>query len=467
MFYLFVCCIIIACATPTAYYKNLNNLIVASRFSDAADLAERSKTKNYDEKNALLYYLDKGYLLHLSGKYEESNLCFEKAKTIAKDYFTKSITTEASTLLVSDNTRPYYGEDFERALIHIFCALNYIYLKKESDAIVEAKQVDHFLKTLEVNYGIKNVYKEDPFARYLMGMIYENQKEYNDAYISYYKALQSYQQYGAMFNVSVPAELVNDTLRCAQKLGFTDEIKEIEKKWNVSSSEIKKISADEGELVVIHYNGISPYKIDNFFEISFGKAWIYVGQVQPKGEEEAQVEQARAIARNILSSEQVRMAFPKYVSSPYRISNFIVKQENSDVEKSGTLVENIGAIAEKSLESRNTAIHARTIARAAIKFVLARKISQAVEKKSGDAVVGWLAKKTLSVAATATETADKRSWRSLPDQIRIAKILLPQGSHSIKLTFEDKNGFIIDEKNIENINIKPGKKTFITIRTAK
>lgn len=469
----FISCILTAvlllsgCATPTAYYSNLNNLMSAGKFSEAADLNQKSKDKVYGGKNTLLYYLDRGFLLHLSGRYEESNDAFDRAKKIATDYFTKSITTEASTLLVSDNMRPYYGEDFERALIHVFSALNYAFLGQESEALVEARQVDHFLTTLEVNYGHKNIYKEDAFARYLMGMIYENEGEINDAFISYWKALEAYEYYRKNFGAGIPENLILDAIRTGNKLGFYDEVGQIKSKWAKGKTDIFVPPSNFGEIVLLYYNGTSPVKVDNFFEISFGRAWVYVENTQVSGEDEEKFDRAAAIARSILAEDQVRMAFPKYTQQEYREQSIKVSALNPagealDNDKS-EIVENIGALARKTLDDRITRVRIRTIVRATIKFVLAQQISQSVQNNSNDRALGWITKKVLSAASAATELSDKRSWRSLPDTIQVARLHVPAGNQSVNITFFDKSGASIGTKKIENIKVRAGKKTFVTV----
>jgi uncharacterized protein len=470
IFFSFVAVILSACATTTRYYEGLNDFIKKDDYASALSYLEKSKQEAYGEKNALLYWMDKGYLLHLEGKYEESNIAFEKAKSLAQEFFTKSVTAEASTLLISDNMRPYYGEDFERALINVFSALNYIFLENPDEALVEARQVDHFLETLQVNYGYKNTYKEDAFARYLMGLIFEDKGEVNDAYVEYMKALDAYEQNAGIYGTPVPDMLPKDALRCALKLGIKDDAKELQKKWKLEAADGGRLPPSCGELVIIHYNGVAPNKIDSFFEISFGKAWLHVESVQTEGEEEEQVEQAKAIARNIFAEEQVRMAFPKYIRSPYQIDNFTCEVQDSTgslkTAVKGVLAENIGAIAEKSLDDRIARIRIRTIARAAIKFALTQKIAQKVDENNNNRALTWLVKKSLSIASTATEMADKRGWRSLPDQIRIARAVATEGKHDIQLTFTDNIGRIVARRTLKDVLIKPGKRAYVAIRTA-
>jgi len=452
-----------SCATRTAYYNEMNTLVSGEKYTDAAALVEKSKDDVYGDKNALMYYLDRGMLLHLAGNYTESNVAFEKAKRLSRQLFTKSVTTEASTLLVSDNMRPYYGEDFERAMVNIFSSLNYVMLGQQDEALVEARQADQLLKTLQTNYGFKNVYKEDAFVRYLMGMLYENSGETNDAFISYKQALNAYKQYVKDYGVTTPKELINDALRAGDALGMSDDVQDIRNTYK--GMESTQAQAGYGELVVLDYNGFSPEKIDSFFEFSFGWGWAYVGQVDAKGDEESQVQQAGAIARSIASSEQVRMAFPKYIPIKYRVTGIEAFADGLPMVK-GETVEDIGQIAEKNLDDRISRVRIRAIVRSVIKFALARKISQQVEQSSGE-LSGWLAKKLLTAASTATELADKRSWRSLPDKIIVLRLPLQEGKHDVNLKFIDSNGSEVTSRILQSLDIKSGKKTFVIVRSAQ
>lgn len=462
---LFMLLVLSACAGKTGYYRDLNSLVGQERYQDAAQLVEKSKSDMYGEKNALLFQLDKGMLLHLAGSYAESNECFERAKKLAEEYFTKSVTTEATTFLVSDNIRPYYGEDFERALISVFSAMNYVMLGNQNEALVEARQVDHFLKTLKTDYGYDNKYNEDAFARYLMGMIYENQNQINDAFISYRQALDAYSRGRKIYGVAVPRELVNDALRTARLLGFTDEIQEITRTWGGSTE--KEAPASFGEAVIIDYNGFSAEKVEDIFEIAFGRAWAYVNKTTPRGEERQQVDQAGAIARSILFDEQVRMAFPKYERTTNRISRFRVVADGSTEDTNSEIVDDISSIAEQSLDDRIARIRVKTIARAAVRFALVHEISHKVEKRSGNAALGWITQKALTVGSTVMEHADLRSWRSLPDTLLISRHKLAAGPHTLVIMCYDQYGNEVHRETVKDVVIKPGKKTFALIRTAR
>ena len=463
------CALLTSCASNMAYYSSLDGLVTNQRFSDAVKLTQTSRDKYYGDKNALLYCLDVGFFLHTAGEYEESNKYFEKAKELFDYYFTKSITTEASTWLVNDNTRPYYGEDFERVLVNIFSAINYTMLGKMQDALVEARQADNFLTSLQTKYGYKNVYKEDAFARYFLGMLYENSNEPNDAYISYYKAFKAYEENSKYYSFPIPDELIISCKRLASKLGFNDDLKEFNDKYKdipqpvVTSGQ----TSNTGELVVIDYNGLAPKKVESIFEISFGNAWLYVNANKINSQDEEQVEKASSIARSIFAQEQVRIAFPKYESSNYIIETMELGVDSSAQEpQKSVLVNDIGQIAKVSLDDKIGRIRAKTIARAAIKFALSHEISAKVEENSGK-TAGFLSKIALAVASVLAEKADTRSWRVLPDKILISKMELPEGKNTVVLTFRDKYGNKVYQKTATDIQITHNKKTFYIVRTAQ
>jgi uncharacterized protein len=452
-------------ANRLTYYDTLNDYVARKKYAEANKQVEDNADKFYGEKDLLLYYLDHGYLFHIGADFSKSNLMLEEARKLAKDYFTKSISQEASTFLVSDNTRPYYGEDFERAISHVFSSLNYVFLNKGEDALVEARAVDDFLKLLQTNYGYKNTYKEDGFVRYIMGLLYENEGDINDAFISYRKALYTYRDQQKSMGVEIPQELFNSAMDTAARIQFNSEMEELRKDFpkQTASYNQAKIARTDGEIVVIHYNGLVPHKIDDILEIAFGKAWLYVGKVKTEGEAAESVSTATTAIRSIAAKEQIIAAFPKYVATNYSIVSSIV--ELGDKSKPTEVVEDIGKIAFKSLDDRLARIYAKTIARAAIKYALSRAARKKIEEKADNAVGAFLLSSTVKMAAALTEKADKRCWQVLPDTIRMARFRMPEGSYSLKVNYYNRNGGKVAEEEKTDVAVKKGKKTFILVQT--
>jgi tetratricopeptide (TPR) repeat protein len=454
---------IAACASPGALLPRLEKLEAGGNFDQAAAMVDGAKDKDYGEKNALLFYLDRATLLQLAGKYQESAATFEKAKALSKELFTKSVTVEAGTFLVSDNIRPYAGENFERAQIPLFNALNYVGMGQGAEALVETRQVDALLTKLKTDLGTKDIYTEDAFARYLAGLIQEDQGETNDAFISYYQALKAYDTYLKQYGVSAPPELAEDALRTAQALGFRDRVDEIGKRWGGQAPSPRP--KDAGEVVVIHYQGLAPRKVDNFFEIGAVNGWPYVEAQRTSSRDAAQVEEARTIFRSVVADQMIRVTFPSYQAAPYKVRGMTVRAEGAQTEHAAAVAQDIGAIAAKNLQDRIGRERAKAIARAVVKWSLTQKVAAKVKEKRGDGAA-FLVKTLLQVASSSTEVADKRSWGTLPDKIAVARVVLPEGPRTLHLTFRDASGGAAGTRDLKDVAVRAGRRTFVIVRTA-
>ncbi|MCS7152026.1 MAG: hypothetical protein NZ928_06585 [Endomicrobia bacterium] len=461
--------ILTSCASRYGYYSTLSSLLLSENYIKANEFIEQNKFKYYSEKDALLYWLDKGITLHYAGDYNESIKAFTKAEKIAEELYTRSISEEAASFLVSDSVKSYYGEDFERIFINVFQSLNYLFLQQYEGALVEARKVDHKLKTLQVDYAGKNVYKEDAFMRYLTGLLYESQKEFNDAFVSYRKAIGEYSANKKIYNFAIPEDLLYRMLKVSKILRLREEFEEITTKFSLNTQYKEfNIDLENGEIILFHYNGFAPYKVDNYIEVSFGEAWAYVGSIEVKTQDEAEVEKARQIARAIASNEQFIVAFPKFVPIDNKVKSATVEVYDETGEKiyagKPFIVEDLDNIAIKNLEDRIAKIKVKSIARAAIKYALSREIAIKLSKNS-DELSSWLIKKALQTTSVVLEQADKRSWRTLPKQIFIFTASLKPGKYFVKINFEDGQNRIVQKKEFNNIFITSGKKTFLSVRT--
>ena len=193
---------------------------------------------------------------------------FTEADRLDQELYTQSLTVQASTFIINDLTAPYRGEDFESVLLNLFLSLGYARRGMMEDALVEARKVDSKLASINNQYPAdeKNVYKEDAFVRWLMGMMYEAEPgsaNLNDAYVSYRKAVELYEEdYRTNYGVGTPSLLKEDYLRLARWMGGDD--------WKSARKSIGdlpfKTLEDRGKLatlVFIHFNGKSPVKVES------------------------------------------------------------------------------------------------------------------------------------------------------------------------------------------------------------
>ncbi len=459
------------CAISFTHYREIKEFISREDYLSAAKRVEKAYQSEYGKKNSLLFFLDLGILYHLGDEFEKSNRYFSMAEQRVDELYTKSISKEAASFLTSDNAKPYEGENFERVLINLFMALNYILLGETEDAIVEARKVAHKLELYNREYGNKLTYRDDAFVRYIMGMLYENNNEINDAFISYRKALYIYRYYQKTYGTPIPEDLFSDCLRTGLALGFTDLIEEIRKDFPGQVAD-KNSEPEDGEIVLIHLNGLAPYKIEKRLQVAFGNGIAYARTAEVSSDEQDEVNKALDVAGSIAADVNISVAFPEYkVRQPVIVMSTLGLQ-NGTGEVKTTVAENITAIALRDLEDRLGRIMAKTIARAAIKYALAYAAGEAAESAAkkkmggeGGAVVGWLAKKAFSATLSATESADRRAWEILPAEFRIARMRIKPGIYSFVVKFYNEQGYIISQKVFDNIHVERGKKTFLRVAT--
>ncbi len=443
------------------YYDDINKMSAKKEYEKINTFIEKNKSNVYGEKSKMLYLFDRGYFLHLSGDYENSNKCFTEAKKLYDDYYTKSITTESSALVLNDKVRPYYGDDFEISMLLAFKAINYILLDQKSEAAVEARASVGFLKNLTNNNYSKNVYKDDAFLKYLSGIVFEINKDYNDAFTSYRQALNLYNK--KYFNFTPPKDLFDSTVDMAKKLGIYDEIEKLNQNFpNLAKS--YKSDKITSELIILHYNGLVPHRISTTLEVSFWKAWANVNLYQANSEEAQDVETASKVVNSIASNEQFVVAFPTYVETPFNIYTTDVKINDSIYSFKD--VSNLGDITLQNFNDKKAGIYAKSMARAAIKFALVRAANNAVDKNVENSALSFLLQAGVRTASSLTEDADKRSWRVLPDKIKMARIFLDKGVYSLTIEYKTKDGFLKNYE-IKDIEIKPNSKKFVVLHTVE
>ena len=267
---------IISCAPPITHYAKVDKVLMQQDYYSALELIEENKEK-YAERNAVIYYLEKGIINHFASNYEESNESLSRAESIMDELYTKSISKQAASFMISDNIIPYRGEDFENAMVNLFMALNYIGLNNKEDALVEARKVDNKLNIINSQYedDKKNIYKEDAFIRFLMGVLYETDREINDAFISYRKAEEIYSNdYLKNYGVSPSSLLIENLLSAAKAMDFQDELSEIQEKYTNVNYMNPARKRKMAEIYCIHYNGRGPIKAERSWHIAMPDKYI-------------------------------------------------------------------------------------------------------------------------------------------------------------------------------------------------
>ncbi|MEM6531444.1 MAG: hypothetical protein AAF654_02410 [Myxococcota bacterium] len=424
------------------HYNQMRANLVSGNYAAADEYVKKQKVSFYGKKNRVLYYMNRGMILHLGEQYKASNDFLDKAELAAQDLWTESIRDITGTFLATDNSAPYQGEDFEKVAINIMSALNYVGMGKFEAAQVEARQVTNQLelytdKYAEVNDEAISNYRDDAFARWLSGKMRALEGTYeahNEAWIEYKKALKVYEQdYAQRYQVGVPAFVVRDALYSLEKLGadFREEFQQVRGRY--SRVKYSPMPEGAGEIVVIHLNGEAPYKVDRYWDAMAG-------------------------------SDPFRVAYPEFVAKVPGIVGARVSASNGSRGRT-EVGEPWTAIAIQNLQDHMASIKAKAIARGIAKYIAAKAAQEAGKEEGGDAGFAlWLAGAIFQGVSYAQEEADKRSWVTLPAAINVASIRAPAGATTVQLEFVNRSGTVVGREEVE-VNVQAGKTQFVLHRT--
>lgn len=398
-------------------YDKLNAHMSGNECAEAIEYVKVSEPE-YSGNDRLLFLLDSAMVNMLCNDYDKSNAYLHSAEELARDLWTKSVSREAASFLINDYVKPYPGEDFEKALINLFSAINYATIGEFDDAMVEVRRLDTLLEELNREYADKNVYNEDAFGRYLSGIMYETDGRLDDAYIDYFKALQIFKDYRENYGTPVPRSLLEDIVRLARVLERSEELKPLIEEFEDIDGPAMIETKEMGRIIFIHFNGRSPSKIEDKIVLP-----------APDG--------------------PITLAFPRYsVQRPdCRETTLTAETDSMSQEADAELVEDINEIAVKNLEDRRVRVVVKMLARAAMKRAL---INSATEKDDTGQ------RGLLNLANVFIERADTRTWRTLPGEIYLSRMFLPEGAYNMYVT--QCSG---EKKPIKSLSLRAGETRFI------
>ncbi len=413
-----------------------------------ADAILASDKKGAKGKAHLLYFLNRGTVSSYLGNYEQSNDFFEQAYNIS-EVQSKTALESGLSLLLNPKVAEYHGETFEVLLVNYFKALNYLKLGKYDEALVECKRMDIRLNKLTDKFSSDAKYKRDAFVHLLMGIIYDINQDYNNAFIAYRNALEIYEKdYAVNFNTPVPLQLKKDLLRTAYLTGLTDDVRVYEDKFGMKYQHVSP--KGKGDMLFLWHNGFGPEKEEwsmDFTLVDLGNGYINfinlgAGLTIPIfiGKDNNQKAQLKDI-------QIIRMAIPKYVERPpLYTSGYLTTTDGASYPVE--LAENINAIAFKSLHDR----FLRDLGQALLRLALKKAAELALRKENQDAGM------VLGLFNAISEQADTRNWQTLPFAIHYARVSLPAGESVVQ--FNEKGNQGTDQKIPITVNVKEGQ-TFV------
>lgn len=412
------------CATLYQRMEKFNTAVSEGHFEQAEKLLAKDKQMARN-KNRILYYLNQGYVEFMLNRPVESNQAFEQAEVLM-DEQVRHPATQAAVLLSNPEILPYKPEDFEVIMVNFYKAMNYLQMDEMEEALVEVRKINIKLNRLNDKYPAhKNRYQRDAFAHLLMGLIYDASGNYNDAFIAYRNAYETYESdYRKNFGFGAPEQLKADLLRTAYLCGFTSELKSYETAFGMTYE--PRPFPENGELVLFWLNGMGPVKsewgLDFVKERGEGGAIVFhnaeYGLSFPFFWDSGYSENEK---QSLTDLKVVRVAFPKYTERPPYFKNGTVNYEGRQYELE--MAEDINQIAFKTLHDRMLREMATSLLRLAAKQGVERAASKQNE---------WLGL-AVGLVNAFTEKADTRNWQTLPYQVSYVRIPLQSTENKVEI----------------------------------
>ncbi len=433
------------------------------RFCDQELERVRASSLQNSKRTKILYFMQLATYENACRDFAASSQNFAIAKQIARDQYGVSISEETTKFLINDASGDYRALNYERAFFRIYNAINYVVQGNLEEALVEARQIDFLLSQLNREQGGKNVYSEDAFARFMTGMLYQENGDVDNANVSYLKALKAYKDSLADYGVPVPVQLLAAAMEVAKK----HSPQAVERVSAFGSATPRTLPPGAGEVVVLHQVGLLPEKAEERFTMAYGDGVAYLNK-SDSNDLDAQGQRAVDISAMIPASDVITVAFPKFVTRTYGVTDLSVSVDGAISRTRPTLVENVGRIAVKDLDDHKARIYAKTIARAAFYYTLQKLIEKELRDAGKNEFVIQIAVTAEKLRQALFEKADIRQWESLPDKFKMSTIVLPAGQHTLMIR---RKGEATLDPSIPAlgdivVTVSEGKRTFVTVRTA-
>lgn len=412
---LLCCCASLSSYTETTARARLS--LAQGRFDDALEAFPETAARG---RNEVLVRLERAVILQAMGRFEESAREFQLGVERIREFERRAVVSagrtvsQAGSLLVNEQVRPYEGEDFEKILVHAVNAVNYLMTGDLEGARVEIRNAytrqnelhdrharelqkareergaagwkESFEKADREGYGeleakaagVYSVY-QNAFAYAVSALVYELGGEYDEAYIDLKKAV-----------LAAPdsRSIRRDLIRLSRKLGFYED----ERMWVDRWGELEDGYGEGTDVFVIFQHGSAPVKEPVSFPIVLSEGGI------------------------------VFASMPVYRFVPSGTSSGLVLWDGGNARTS--VLSDTDAIAARSLLDETPVLFAKQVARSAFKGWLTGRLTR--EHDAVGAVAGTL-------MSALTEQADLRTWSSLPKEIHTARAFVPESVRRIAI----------------------------------
>jgi len=395
-------------------FRNAIGSTATAENQSASELILAELNEDRESADKMLYMMERGRIAQLSDKFDDSKTDFQvvidgfEEQDLAATIEVSDLGAQSASLLTNDNAIPYKGSGYERIFLHHQQALNYwgngdiqgaavefrkvaleqqVLAQKYEQDIAEAaeeaeeNQVDvdtlsQEFAGLDVIAGQVKSSFQNAYTFYHSAAFWEATGEYNNALVDYKKALE----------INPESEMIKqDVARVSKKVGISGEFPDT----NAAQS-------DEGTVVILYEDGFIPAKTE--FKLS---------------------------VPNFTDGGVITVAMPYYDVNLWPQSSplSILDDQFTDFGHTDHLVD-FGALAVKDLKEQFPKLVMRQILRGFAKYEL--------QKQSADHL-GFAGQLAANIYNIVSESADRRSWLTLPSTGQAKRINLKEGKRELTL----------------------------------
>jgi hypothetical protein len=394
------------CATFRSYNVELTRTIDLVRGG-----AVGQALAGYDRRRGrkeLLYYLEKGELLRLDGRIEDSQAAWLQADKLVQKWEDtvradpERLLRDLGSVLVNDRLRPYEGADFEKVMLTARMAVNHVALGEWDLARVAIKRT-HEREAVIADLRSRQVMEAEEQARQrgartgfkeLNGYPVQSidSPEVNALRNSYQSAFSHYLAgfiYEALGEPSLAAAGYRQAIELRPGIAL------LEKALEGLDARVLDRRGERSDLLVVVESGAAPARVSTHFNLP-----IFT-------------EHGTAIAP--ISLPVIREVDPL---PP-------VRGLALDGVPAGELpvITSIDLMSRRQLQDEMPWILLRAFTRVSAKVILQRQAM----RRDDSGLSGALA----VIGAVVTEQADERGWRMLPATISIARLTADPGEHQL------------------------------------
>jgi len=459
---------LISCAGGSALrFTKLSGAAGKNDYLSAIASIEQNRKKWYGSTNELLYYLDIGVLYHYAGRYDSSAVYLQRASVVYDGLFARSVTNEAAALLVNDNVRPYRSRPFELTLLHQFNALNYLAQGNIDDALVETRAVQLLFNEWERTDRHGQKYSNDAMFHYISSIAYDAAGEYDNAMISLYKAVETFNQ----GTVSLPSPIKNYACYMLKLNDRSQDTSILRISADVPRENVPGIQNGLSEIVLIGYAGKGPALVEEKWSGTYIRGGLLtISHKDSKGLVESstmsapplpekEYEKAAAGKKTDLGTTfHISFSLPRIRVFDAMTSYFTLSVAGGAPDTS-VVINDLDKQLVKNMEDTRMATIIRTVVRTTLRTIAAQKAKGAMKSKSP--LGNLLFNLGADVLADQLENADTRTCFLVPKTVQIARFPVKPGVYKVEAAAHGAGGAMIGTKTFENIQVKQGEKKFL------